>query len=136
MEDSEKTASFAVGEPEHEIDSAPSSSQGITISPKEYRKLIWKLDSRLLPPLVFLWAVSLIDRVNIGAAKIQGLEKDLGMDPKSNQFNIALIVIFAGLITCEIPSNWAMRKLRPSIVLCAETFCLGIYIPGIFKITN
>ena len=55
----------------------------------EYRKLIWKLDLHLLPPLFILWFISLIDRVNIGAARIQGLEKDLGMNPKSNQFNIA-----------------------------------------------
>jgi hypothetical protein len=134
MEDTEKitrsieeknTATFEADEAKHDTDSVPSSSQGITISPKEYRKLIWKLDSHLLPPLFFLWAFSLIDRVNIGAAKIQGLEKDLRMDPTGNQFNIALIVIFAGLITCEIPSNWLMRKVRPSLVLCTETFCLG-----------
>jgi hypothetical protein len=60
----------------------------------EYRKLIWKLDLRLLPPLFALWFISLIDRVNIGAARIQGLEKDLGMDPRSNQFNIATGMFF------------------------------------------
>lgn len=60
-----------------------------TISGAEYRRLIWKLDVHLLPPLFVLWFISLIDRVNIGTARIQGLEKDLGMDPLSNQFNIA-----------------------------------------------
>jgi hypothetical protein len=59
------------------------------ISSTEYRKLIWKLDVRLLPPLFILWFISLIDRVNIGTARIQGLEKDLGMNPLSKQFNIA-----------------------------------------------
>jgi hypothetical protein len=95
-------------------------------SPKQYRRLIWKLDMRLLPPLIALWAVSLIDRVNIGNARIQGLEKDLHMDPSGTQFNVALIVIYAGLLTCEIPSNWLMRKIRPTIVLCSETFLLGL----------
>jgi hypothetical protein len=60
-----------------------------TFSSAEYRKLIWKLDMRLLPPLFVLWFISLIDRVNIGTARIQGLEKDLGMNPLSTQFNIA-----------------------------------------------
>lgn len=59
------------------------------LSNAEYRKLIWKLDVHLLPPLFVLWFISLIDRVNIGTAKIQGLEKDLGMNPLTNQFNIA-----------------------------------------------
>ena len=61
----------------------------VILSNAEYRKLIWKLDLHLLPPLFILWFISLIDRVNIGAARIQGLEKDLRMNPLSNQFNIA-----------------------------------------------
>lgn len=60
-----------------------------SLSSAEYRKLIWKLDVHLLPPLFVLWFISLIDRVNIGTARIQGLEKDLGMNPLTNQFNIA-----------------------------------------------
>jgi hypothetical protein len=60
-----------------------------TMKGAEYRKLIWKLDVRLLPPLFVLWFISLVDRVNIGTARIQDLEKDLGMDPRSNQFNFA-----------------------------------------------
>jgi hypothetical protein len=60
-----------------------------TFSDAQYRKLIWKLDIHLLPPLFVLWFISLIDRVNIGTARIQGLEKDLKMDPLSNKFNIA-----------------------------------------------
>lgn len=58
-------------------------------SSARHRQLIWKLDVRLLPPLFILWFISLIDRVNIGTARIQGLEKDLGMNPSGNQFNIA-----------------------------------------------
>jgi hypothetical protein len=60
-----------------------------TFSSAEYRKLIWKLDVRLLPPLFVLWFISLIDRVNIGTARIQGLEKDLKMNPLGTQFNVA-----------------------------------------------
>jgi len=66
----------------------------ISLTSAEYRKLIWKLDLRLLPPLFILWFISLIDRVNIGTARLQGLEKDLGMNPKSNQFNIATGMCF------------------------------------------
>ncbi|CZR64839.1 related to nicotinamide mononucleotide permease [Phialocephala subalpina] len=92
----------------------------------EYRKLIWKLDLRLLPPLFTLWFISLIDRVNIGAARIQGLEKDLGMDPRSNQFNIATVVVFIGLMIAEVPSNWLIKKFTPASVLCGECVLLGI----------
>lgn len=94
----------------------------------EYRKLIWKLDLHLLPPLFALWFVSLIDRINIGSANIFGLQKDLKMNPKSNQFNVALIIVLIGLITCEVPSNYLLKKTSPSKVLALESFILGEYL--------
>lgn len=103
----------------------PSSTSSIEISPLEYRKLIWKLDVRLLPPLFALWFVSLLDRVNIGNARLVGLEKDLSMDPTGNQFNLALIVVMAGLITMEVPSNFLVKKVSPSMVLAGEILLLG-----------
>ncbi|KAJ4163355.1 hypothetical protein LMH87_005090 [Akanthomyces muscarius] len=96
----------------------------------EYRKLIWKLDVRLLPPLFILWFISLIDRVNIGTARIQGLEKDLHMDPRSNQFNIATVVVFVGLIIAEVPSNWLVKRFSPTAVLCLECVLLGLFTIG------
>lgn len=98
-----------------------------TVSGAEYRKLIWKLDVHLLPPLFVLWFISLIDRVNIGTARIQGLEKDLGMNPLSNQFNIATVVVFIGLMLAEVPSNWLVKRFTPSTVLCGECIVLGIF---------
>jgi len=93
-------------EPSGSVSLQPASPTDTSIDPTdvaltsaEYRKLIWKLDVRLLPPLFILWFISLIDRVNIGAARIQGLEKDLGMNPKSNQFNIATGMCFEGIIS-------------------------------------
>lgn len=37
------------------------------------RKLIWKLDLRLIPWLSLLYLLSFLDRTNIGNAKIQGV---------------------------------------------------------------
>ena len=102
-----------------------SHSPVITMTPMQYRKLIWKMDLRLLPPLFALWFVSLIDRINIGSAKIFGLEKDLHMNVKGNDFNIALIVVIIGLITMEVPSNYLLNKTSPSIVLAAQSLVLG-----------
>ncbi|KFY44871.1 hypothetical protein V494_01269 [Pseudogymnoascus sp. VKM F-4513 (FW-928)] len=124
--------------------SSPTSSDTLSVgsinvpvlTPFQYRKLIWKLDLHLLPPLWALWFCSLIDRVNIGNAKIQGLEKDLHMNPKSNQFNVALVVIFIGLVGFEVPSNYIMKRVSPRAVLCTETLLLGIFTIGQGVITN
>lgn len=43
------------------------------------RRLVRKLDSRLLPVLTMLYLLSFLDRSNIGNAKLDGLTKDLKM---------------------------------------------------------
>lgn len=101
----------------------------VALPPLEYRKLIWKLDVHLLPPLFVLWFVSLIDRLNIGSAKIFGLEKDLHMDPHGGDFNVVLITTMVGLILFDVPSNYLLKKMRPSWVLTAENLLLGAYYP-------
>ncbi|KAG8167310.1 hypothetical protein KVR01_002999 [Diaporthe batatas] len=98
----------------------------VTLPPLEYRKLIWKLDVHLLPPLFVRWFVSLIDRLNIGSAKIFGIEKDLHMDPRGTDFNVVLVTTMVGLILFDVPSNYLLKNMRPSWVLTAENFLLGI----------
>ncbi|CAK5262720.1 unnamed protein product [Mycena citricolor] len=52
------------------------------------RKILWKLDCHVLPPLALLWLCNFIDRSNVGNARIAGLEKSTGLH--GNQFNIVL----------------------------------------------
>lgn len=49
------------------------------IDPVAEKKLIRKIDFRLIPILWLLFLCAFIDRINIGNARIQGLEEDLGM---------------------------------------------------------
>ncbi|KAI9040630.1 MFS general substrate transporter [Aspergillus affinis] len=58
-----------------------------------------------------------IDRANIGNAKIEGMDKDLGL--VGNQYNIASTIFFAPYIVFEIPSNMILKKVRPCIWLPA-----------------
>jgi hypothetical protein len=51
------------------------------------KKMIRKIDLKLVPVLALLYLISHIDRANIGNAKIEGLTGDLGMD--GIQYNIA-----------------------------------------------
>lgn len=56
-------------------------------SPEKRKKMIRKIDLRLVPVLALLYLISHIDRANIGNAKIEGLTEDLNMD--GIQYNIA-----------------------------------------------
>lgn len=79
------------------------------------RKLIMKIDWRLLPILCLLLMAAFLHRINIGNARIMGLEKDLHM--RGNDFNAALLVFFVPYILLELPSNILMKRIRPSMWL-------------------
>ncbi|KAJ8102379.1 hypothetical protein POJ06DRAFT_236988 [Lipomyces tetrasporus] len=67
------------------------------------QRLVWKVDMHVVPWLFLLYLCAFIDRVNIGNAKIEGLEDDLRMT--GNDYNIALVAFFIPYILCEFPSN-------------------------------
>jgi hypothetical protein len=76
---------------------------------------LWKLDLHLVPWLSFLYLISFLDRVNIGNAKIYGLEKDIHIgDPT---YNAALSVFFVSYSLLEPLTNVLLKRLRPSIFL-------------------
>ena len=83
-----------------------------TIDPEVERTVIRKCDIRVVPPTIFLFMLSFIDRINIGNARIQGLEADLHMH--GTNFNVALLVVFIPFILFEIPSNLMMKRFGPS----------------------
>ncbi|THH32727.1 hypothetical protein EUX98_g1476 [Antrodiella citrinella] len=79
------------------------------------RRVLWKLDLRVLPPLALLWLANFIvrpDRTNVGNARIAGLEKDTHL--VGNQFNICLAVFYVSYILVELPSNLILKKMKPS----------------------
>lgn len=87
------------------------------------RKLIMKIDWRLLPILCLLLMAAFLHRINIGNARIMGLEKDLHM--RGNDFNAALLVFFVPYILLELPSNILMKRIRPSMWLSGLIFGWG-----------
>ncbi|RMJ09709.1 hypothetical protein CDV36_010657 [Fusarium kuroshium] len=80
------------------------------------KKVMWKLDIRLIPMLAFLYLIAFLDRANIGNAKIEGMTDDLKLS--GDEYNIALSVFFVTYILCEVPSNMLLLKFkRPSTYL-------------------
>ncbi|KAF0320044.1 high-affinity nicotinic acid transporter [Colletotrichum asianum] len=77
------------------------------------KRVMRKLDWRLVPLLGLLYLISFLDRANIGNAKIEGLPEDLNLT--GQQYNIALCVFFITYILFEVPSNMLLLKFkRPS----------------------
>ncbi|CAC9894420.1 unnamed protein product [Aureobasidium pullulans] len=88
------------------------------------RKVLWKLDTRILPVLALLFLCSFLDRTNVGNAKILGLEKSIGVN--DHQYASGLAIFFAFYIASELPSNLVLKKISPRIWLPCLTFAWGI----------
>ncbi|KAL4800866.1 major facilitator superfamily domain-containing protein [Aspergillus venezuelensis] len=92
-----------------------------SFSGAERRKLLRKLDLRLLPTLSFLYLMCSLDKSNAGNAKLFGLLEDIGMT--STQFNLALMYFFFTYGLCEPVSNIILRRLGPKVwfpvIVCA-----------------
>lgn len=76
------------------------------------KKILRKMDVRLIPVLALLYLLSFLDRGNIGNANIEGLSDDLHLTP--DQYNWCLTVFFFTYAAFEVPSNLMLKKLRPS----------------------
>jgi MFS family permease len=79
------------------------------------KKLLRKIDLALIPFLALLYLLSFLDRTNIGNARLDKLEDDLGLSRPRLQYNDALSIFFPFYVAAEIPSNMAMKRFRPSI---------------------
>ena len=68
---------------------------------------MWKVSLRLLPFLFLLYVVNILDRANIGFARLQ-MPPDLGMTEQQYAFGAGLF--YVGYILFEVPSNLILRR--------------------------
>ncbi|QIW97487.1 hypothetical protein AMS68_003005 [Peltaster fructicola] len=87
------------------------------------RRLVTRIDSRVIPFLCILYLLAFLDRVNIANANVLGLSTELGL--VGDQYNTALVIFFVPYILFEIPSNILLKKFRPSVWLSANMFFFG-----------
>lgn len=88
------------------------------------KRLLRKLDLFIIPPIMLLYLLSFLDRVNIGNARLYGLEEDLKM--AGSDYQIAVSLLFVTYILSELPSNLVIKKFKPSRWLAFITTSWGI----------
>lgn len=79
------------------------------------KKLLRKIDTRILPLIVLIYLFNYLDRNSITQARLYGLEKDTGL--KGAEYQTAISIFSAGYILMQLPATILMTKLRPSIFL-------------------
>ncbi|KAL4956290.1 major facilitator superfamily domain-containing protein [Aspergillus filifer] len=112
---------------------AENKSEGVTESyaapvpvvdePTETRRIIRAFDLRLLSLFTVINLFSFIDRVNIGNARLLGLQEDL--DLSGLRFNIALTCLVVSYCVVELPSNILCKLIGGHVYVPILVFCFG-----------
>ncbi|GJN86627.1 MFS general substrate transporter [Purpureocillium lilacinum] len=124
--------------------------------PAMEKRILRKVDMRLIPPLFVMYILNYLDRNNIGNAKEAGMAESLHLS--SSDYSLAVSIFFIGYLLLEVPSNMILNRTRPSLYLpglmivwggmviayvgintkghlIALRFCLGLleagYFPGV-----
>ncbi|KAF7355969.1 Major facilitator superfamily transporter [Mycena venus] len=97
------------------------------------RRLVRKLDWRLLPCLALTYLLAFIDRTNAGNARVAGLATELRLGNWG--FNIGTCLYYVMLIVCEIPAVMLVRKFGNRLVPLA-VIAFGIITIGTGFIHN
>ncbi|KAL5439227.1 hypothetical protein PMIN07_010712 [Paraphaeosphaeria minitans] len=86
--------------------------------------LVRKLDFRIMPALFCLYFLNKLDQNAIANARLNGLEKDLGLE--KTQYNTCISILYVGYLFAQIPSNMLMssKKVRPSLYMA---ICAGVW---------
>ena len=88
------------------------------------RRLRWKIDLYIVPIVALLYALCTIDRVNIGNARLAGLEHTLNLH--GNDFNALLSCFYVSYILFSVPATWVTKWIGPGWVLPVTTLVFGI----------
>ncbi|CAK5268715.1 unnamed protein product [Mycena citricolor] len=96
------------------------------------KRLVRKLDIRVLPAIFIVFVMNYVNRTAITAARLKGLEHDLHLTGKLRveyslsdaqrapdiQYNVVLSILFVTLSLAQPPSNMLLNKIkRPSIYI-------------------
>ncbi|KIJ15957.1 2.A.1.14 the Anion:Cation symporter family [Paxillus involutus ATCC 200175] len=98
-----------------------------TATPEEEKRLVRKLDRRILPLTCLLYLFAFLDRSNIGNARLQGLPQEtLGGDPTGLLFQWVTSAFYFSYILCQVPATVLSKLFPPSYWIAATAIGWGI----------
>ncbi|KAJ4402662.1 hypothetical protein N0V91_007036 [Didymella pomorum] len=115
---------------------APAEGSRLTVPPlvaamsKEERvaaeaKLRKKIDTRLLPMIILMYIMNYLDRNNIAAVRLAGLQDELNLS--SVQYQTTVSILFVGYVGMQVPSNLFLNKTgKPALYLPTCMIIWGI----------
>jgi len=102
-------------------------------SPTEQKKIIHRVDRRLVLTVGVLYCVSLMDRTNLSSASIAGMNKELHLNVLMgtvSRYSVVTLVFFTTYIVFQPPSTVIIRYLGPRVHLSVIVTLWGAVMIG------
>lgn len=87
------------------------------------KKVVRKLDFRILPVIATMYLFNALDKGNISNAKTDGIDKDLGI--VGTQWNLMLTVFYIPFVLCGLPISLFVKKYNAANVIPMLMFTFG-----------
>jgi hypothetical protein len=91
---------------------------------KQQKKIMHRIDRRLVVTLGFMYCVSLMDRTNLGLAAIAGMGVDLVLI--GYRYSTITLVFFVTYVLLQPPATVVLRKIGPRLFLPSITLLWGM----------
>ncbi|KAK3385038.1 major facilitator superfamily domain-containing protein [Podospora didyma] len=129
-----RTPTDDIPKSEHCEGSAAPQLSDFDFTPEEQKKIIRHVDIRLVLTVGAMYCVSLMDRINLGAANIAGMSKELVLT--GNKYSIVSLVFFVTYIIFQPPSTVIVRKIGPRVHMACITVLWGCCMIGMGFVAN
>ncbi|KAI0338695.1 MFS transporter [Trametopsis cervina] len=100
------------------------------VAESQEKRLIRRIDVRLVPISMFIYLLCFLDRSNVGNAKVLNSETGDSLVQKLNmsnqQYLVALMIFIVAYTLFETPSNYMLKKFRPSRWIATLMFGWGL----------
>ncbi|GKZ21372.1 hypothetical protein AbraIFM66951_006234 [Aspergillus brasiliensis] len=104
-------------------------------TPAEQRKIIHRVDRRLVTMAGLAYCISLMDRTNLSMAAVAGMTKDLQLGV-GTRYSVVILVFFIPYVVFQPPMTVIIRKVGPTLFLGTLVISWGAILVGMGFVKN
>ena len=108
-----------------DADKVAQEGSNIVQDPKALRKLLWKVDMRIMPLLAAVYFLQFLDKTTLNYTSIMGLREDTHL--KGQEYSTCAFMFYVGLLAAEFPTQFiAQRSARLGVYLGVNVMLWGL----------